>query len=458
MEDMKTMKKGHAERVRNSLIKENILLIWNQKAETMPREALTELQLQRLQKTIRHACTHVPFYKKLFNENRIRQDKIKSLSDLSRIPFTYKADMQASYPYGMFALPLEEVVRIHSSSGTTGKPTVVGYTRNDLENWAELIARLLTAGGVTKKDIVQIAFGYGLFTGGFGLHYGVEKVGATVVPVSSGNTERQIMIMKDFHTTALVCTPSYAMYLGEALQDAGVKLKDLHLRVGLFGAEPWTEEMRKEIEKKLRISATDNYGLSEVMGPGVSMECEIKHGMHISEDHFIAEIIDPESGQVLPCGQTGELVLTTLTKEAIPLIRYRTRDICSLIEAPCPCGRTFIRMTKPHGRTDDMLIIRGVNVFPSQVEAILMDMEETAPHYLLVITRDGALDQLEIQVEVNESFLSDEMKKMKEIEDKIRHKVHNSLGLSAHIRLVEPKTIERSMGKARRVIDKRNIK
>jgi phenylacetate-CoA ligase len=433
------------------------LLIWDKMAETMPREELAKLQIKRLKKTIQHACANVPFYQKLFHDNRIRQNDIKSLKDLSKIPFTYKADMQASYPYGMFALPLEGIVRIHSSSGTTGKPTVVGYSRNDLDSWSELIARLLTAGGVTKKDIVQIAFGYGLFTGGFGLHYGVEKIGATVVPVSSGNTERQMMIMKDFHTTALVCTPSYAMYLGEAIQDAGINLKDLHLRVGLFGAEPWTEAMRREIEKKLHISATDNYGLSEVMGPGVSMECQVKHGMHINEDHFIPEIIDPESGEVLAYGQTGELALTTLTKEAIPLIRFRTRDICSLIEEPCECGRTFIRMTKPHGRTDDMLIIRGVNVFPSQVEAILMEMEETAPHYQLVITRDSALDELEIQVEVNESFLSDEMKKMREIEEKIRQKVRARLGLTAYIRLVEPKTIERSVGKAKRVIDKRNL-
>lgn len=431
------------------------MLIWDKTAETMPRDRLRKVQFDRLKHILGYASEKVPFYRESLKRHGITPRSLTSMDDLSLIPFTNKADMQASYPYDMFAIPLEDVVRIHSSSGTTGKPTVVGYSRNDLNVWSDLIARLLTAGGVTRKDIVQIAFGYGLFTGGFGLHYGVEKIGATVIPVSSGNTDRQLMIMKDFHSTALVCTPSYALYLSEALEEAHMRPEDLRLRVGLFGAEPWTENMRREIEKKLRISATDNYGLSEVMGPGVSMECLCKNGMHINEDHFIAEIIDPETGNVLPYGETGELVITTLTKEAIPVIRYRTRDIASLIDTPCDCGRTFIRMTKPQGRTDDMLIIRGVNVFPSQIETVLIEIEETDPHYQLVITREGAMDELEIRVEVNESFFSDEMKKMREIEEKIRQKVRNALGISAHIKLVEPKSIERSIGKAKRVIDMR---
>lgn len=432
--------------------------IWDQQAETMPREALKALQLKRLKHILKYASDNVPFYQHSFKNSGIIPEEISSLDMLPQIPFTNKADMQASYPYDMFALPLEKVVRVHSSSGTTGKPTVVGYSRNDLNNWSELIARLLTAGGVTQKDIVQIAFGYGMFTGGFGLHYGVEKVGATVIPVSSGNTDRQLMVMKDFKSTALVCTPSYAIYLGEVIEEKGIDLSDLHLRVGLFGAEPWTENMRKEIEKKMNISATDNYGLSEVMGPGVAMECRCKQGMHINEDHFIAEVIDPNTGKVLPSGEMGELVITTLTKEAIPVIRYRTRDITSLIEEPCECGRTFIRMSKPHGRTDDMLIIRGVNVFPSQIETVLIEMEETDPHYQLVVTREGALDELEIRVEVNEVFFSDEMRRMRALEEKIKLKVKNALGISAHIKLVEPKSIERSIGKAKRVIDMRNLK
>jgi phenylacetate-CoA ligase len=430
-------------------------MIWDPKAETMPRNELGALQLKRLQSVLKTVSEKVPFYREQFKSAGIRPQDIKTLDDLTKIPFTKKSDLQAGYPYGMFAVPMSEVVRIHSSSGTTGQPTVVGYTKNDLENWTELIARLVTAGGVTRDDIVQIAFGYGLFTGGFGLHYGAERVGAAVVPVSSGNTQRQIMIMKDFGSTALVCTPSYALHLGEAVAEKGINRNELSLRVGLFGAEPWSENMRKEIESRLSISATDNYGLSEVMGPGVSMECDVKHGMHISEDHFIPEIIDPDTEEVLPPGSTGELVLTTLTKEAIPVIRYRTRDITSLIAEPCICGRTSVRMTKPSGRTDDMLIIRGVNVFPSQIETVLMEMEETEPHYKLILTREGALDNLEVQVEVNEKFFSDEMRVMRAIEEKIRENIRSVLGLSVKVRLVEPKTIERSEGKAKRVVDLR---
>jgi phenylacetate-CoA ligase len=429
--------------------------IWNMKSETMPRTDLRTLQLERLQKTCAYVHAKVPFYKNLYDHHKIRPERLRSLKNLAAIPFTTKADMQTGYPYQLFAVPLEKVVRIHSSSGTTGRPTVVGYTRRDLNTWAELIARLLTAGGVTKKDIVQIAFGYGLFTGGFGHHYGVEKIGATVIPVSSGNTDRQILIMKDFGSTALMCTPSYALFLAETLSDMNIKPADLALRVGLFGAEPWTENMRAEIETRLNISATDNYGLSEVIGPGVSFECGQKNGMHINEDHFIPEIIDPESGEVLPSGATGELVLTALSKEACPVIRYRTRDITSLIPEPCRCGRTFLRMTKPRGRSDDMLIIRGVNVFPSQIEAVLIEIEETEPHYQLVVRREKALDELEVKVEVNENFFSDEMRVMRELEEKITAKIKSVLSLSVKVTLVEPKSIERSVGKAKRVIDLR---
>jgi phenylacetate-CoA ligase len=430
-------------------------MIWNAKAETMPRDELSALQVERLQSVLKTVNEKVPFYREQFKAAGIQPGGIQTPGDLAKIPFTKKSDLQAGYPYGMFAVPMRDVVRIHSSSGTTGQPTVVGYTRNDLDHWAELIARLVTAGGVTKDDIVQIAFGYGLFTGGFGLHYGAERVGATVVPVSSGNTQRQIMVMKDFGSTALVGTPSYALYLAEAIAEKGINRNELSLRVGLFGAEPWSENMRREIEARLQISATDNYGLSEVMGPGVSMECGFKCGMHISEDHFIPEIIDPDTGETLPPGRTGELVLTTLTKEAIPVIRYRTRDITSLIAEPCACGRTFVRMTKPTGRTDDMLIIRGVNVFPSQIETVLMEMEETEPHYKLIVTREGALDNLEVQVELNEKFFSDEMRVMRAIEDKICGNIRSMLGLSVKVKLVEPKTIERSEGKAKRVFDLR---
>jgi phenylacetate-CoA ligase len=355
----------------------------------------------------------------------------------------------------MFAVPLSEVVRIHSSSGTTGKPTVVGYTRQDLDNWTELIARLLTAGGVTRDDIIQICFGYGLFTGGFGLHYGAEKVGATVIPISSGNTARQIMVMKDYQTTALVCTPSYSLYLAEAIAENGIDLKDMKLRTGLFGGEPWSESMRVQIESRLGITATDNYGLSEVVGPGVSAECLEQNGMHINEDHFLVEVIDPDTGEILPPGSMGELVFTTLTKEAIPVIRYRTRDISRLIPEECACGRTFMRMEKPHGRTDDMLIIRGVNIYPSQIETALMEMEETDPHYQIIVTREGVLDTLEVHVEINEQFFSDEMREMKALHEKISDKLRSALGLSLRLKLVEPKSLMRTEGKAKRVIDER---
>ena len=431
-------------------------MIWNEKAETLPRNELETLQLSRLRQTVKYVYEKVPFYKGKLDKAGIKPEDIRTLKDYYRLPFTTKDEMQNNYPYEMFAVPMEQVIRLHASSGTTGRPTVVGYTRQDLDNWSECIARLLVAGGVSQKDVIQISFGYGLFTGGFGLHYGAEKLGATVIPVSSGNTARQIMIMREFKSTALICTPSYAVYLGEALAEKGIDPKELALRVGCFGGEPWTDSMRDEIETRLAISATDNYGLSEVMGPGVSMECKQKNGMHINEDHFLCEIIDPKTGEILPCGEIGELVITTLTKEAIPVLRYRTRDITTLFNKSCECGRTFMRMSKPHGRTDDMLIIRGVNIFPSQVETVLIDMEETEPHYQLVVTREGALDALEIKVELNEKWFSDEMRVMRAIEEKIKSKVRQALGISAKITLVEPKTLERTAGKSNRVMDLRD--
>jgi phenylacetate-CoA ligase len=363
--------------------------------------------------------------------------------------------MRDNYPYGLFAVPLKEVVRIHSSSGTTGKPTVVGYTRNDLDLWAEVCARFISAAGVTSDDIAQVAFGYGLFTGGFGLHYGLEKVGASVIPAAAGNTPRHLMLMQDFGSTALICTPSYALYLGEAVQEAGIG-KKVKLNTGLFGAEPWTNEMRVQIENKLGLVATDNYGLSEIIGPGVSGECrEAKSGMHISEDHFLVEVIDPVTLEPLDYGESGEMIITALTKEAVPVMRYRTRDVSRLIPEPCVCGRTTLRMEKMHGRTDDMLIIRGVNVFPSQIESVLLEIEGTEPHYMLVLYKEGVMDALEVWVEVSERIFSDEMKELRRLEELIKTRIQNVLGLSIKLKLVEPRTIDRSEGKAKRVMDLR---
>ena len=423
----------------------------------MRREDLQALQLERLQATLRRVYQNVPFYRQLFDRLKFLPDNFKSLEDLKRLPFTRKSDLRDSYPYGMFAVPLREVVRIHSSSGTTGKPTVVGYTRNDIQIWSDLVARFLTAGGVTKDDVVQIAFGYGLFTGGFGLHYGAERIGASVIPVSAGNTQRQIMIMQDFRTTALVCTPTYALFLAEAMAEMKVDPQSIALRVGLFGSEPWSENMRREIEGKLSLLATDNYGLSEVIGPGVAGECERKNGLHLFEDHFYPEIVDPETGEVLPYDEEGELVLTTLTKEAFPLIRYRTGDISRLNPAPCRCGRTSIRMARVSGRTDDMLIIRGVNVYPSQIEQVLLEIDGTEPHYQIIVDRTGALDELEVQVEVGEGLFFDEMKKQRQLVEEIEEKLRSALSLSAKVKLVEPKTITRYEGKAKRVLDRRKF-
>ena len=430
--------------------------IWDPQHECMPREELEQLQLERLQATINRAYKNVTCYRNKFNEAGIVPEDIASRADLARLPFTTKEDLRQNYPYGMFAVPLREVVRIHSSSGTTGKPTVVGYTKNDLKTWSNLVARLMSSAGVTHDDVVQIAFGYGMFTGAFGLHYGTETIGAAVIPMSGGNTEKQIMIMQDYKSTVLVCTPSYAITIADKVEKMGIDPKSLSLKVGLFGAEPWSEAMRKEIETRLAISATDNYGLSEIIGPGVAGECHYKCGMHIAEDCFIAEIIDPDTCQVLPPGSVGELVLTSLTKEAFPMIRYRTRDITSLDYAACECGRTLVRMKKTMGRSDDMLIIKGVNVFPSQIEEVLVAVEGCEPHYQLIVDRKGSMDNLEINIEVTENIFFDEMKKQRAFLESLEKKIHSMLGVGATIKLVEPNSIPRHVGKADRVIDKRN--
>lgn len=429
--------------------------MWNQKCEAMPREKLARLQFLRLKQTLEAIYQLVPYYQRVFREIGAEPGDIRSLADLARLPFTVKDDLRDNYPFGLFTDGLNEVVRLHSSSGTTGIPTVVGYTRSDLEVWAELAARALAGAGADRDSVVHIAYGYGLFTGGLGVHYGAERLGATVVPVSGGQTRRQVRMMKDLGTTLLACTPSYALNIAETMEEMRIDPRELRLRSGLFGAEPWSDNMRKILEEKLQISAFDIYGLSEVMGPGVAYECEAKSGLHLPEDHFIVEIIDPVSGEVLPEGSTGELVITTISKEALPVLRYRTRDITTLNRDPCPCGRTHLRMAKVSGRTDDMLIIRGVNVFPSQVESILLDIGETEPHYQLVVDRKGSLDTLEIQVELTEQMFSDRVKGLEGLEKIIREEINNILGISATVRLVEPKTIPRSEGKAQRVIDRR---
>ena len=432
-------------------------MIWEPEFEQMSREELEQLQLERLEATINRAYLNVPFYRKKFDEAGIDPDQVKCLDDLRRLPFTTKEDLRDNYPYGMFAVPLREVVRIHASSGTTGTPTVVGYTKNDIKTWANLVARILTAGGITRDDVVQIAFGYGLFTGGFGLHYGAERLGASVIPISSGNTKRQIKIMQDFKTTTLICTPSYALVLADTLYEMGINVNGLSLKYGLFGAEPWSEKMRKEIEEKLKIKATDNYGLSEVMGPGVAGECLQQKGLHINEDHFIVEVINPDTLEPVEPGEVGELVITTLTKEAFPMIRYRTRDLTRLITEPCPCGRTFYRMSKVLGRTDDMLIVKGVNVFPSQIETVLFEIEGTEPHYQIVVDRKGHLDELTVYVEVSEEIFFDEMKKQHQLIETIKRRLASELGISVEVKLVEKKTLQRFEGKAKRVIDRRNL-
>ncbi len=429
---------------------------YNEEFETLPRQALEALQLKRLQTTVARVYASVPFYRQSFDRAGITPDSVKSLADLQRLPFTLKQDMRDSYPYGLFAAPMEEIVRIHASSGTTGKPTVVGYTRKDIDTWSELMARSFAAAGVHRGDIIHNSYGYGLFTGGLGAHYGAEKLGASVIPMSGGNTKKQIMIMKDFGSTVLTCTPSYSLFMAESAREEGIDFQGLKLRVGIFGAEPWSEAMRGEIEEKLNLCAIDIYGLSEIMGPGVAIECrEAKKGLHIWEDHFIPEIIDPDTGEILPEGERGELVITTITKEGIPLIRYRTRDITSLTYEPCVCGRSHARLTRMTGRSDDMLIVRGVNVFPSQIESILMGIEGVEPHYVLIVDRKENLDSLEVQVEVDERLFSDEVKVLQLLSHRIEKEIKDILGVSCRVRLVEPQTITRSEGKAKRVIDNR---
>lgn len=430
---------------------------WDIEKECMPREYLENLQLRRLKETVYRVYAFVPAYKAKMDEAGIRPDDINSLEDIQKLPFTTKQDLRDNYPFGLFAVPMSEVVRVHSSSGTTGKPTVVGYSKRDIDTWAELMARALTSAGATRHSIIQNSYGYGLFTGGLGVHYGAERLGASVIPTSGGNTKRQVMLMQDFGSTHLTCTPSYALFLYEVMQEMGIQPEDIKLKAGIFGAEPWSENMRREIESKLKINAFDIYGLSEIIGPGVAIECPCKCGLHIAEDHFMAEIIDPETGEVLPEGSHGELVITTITKEALPMIRYRTRDLTKLDKTVCECGRTHVRMHKVLGRSDDMVIIRGVNVFPSMVESVLLNIPGVEPHYLLVVDRKGTLDVLEVQVEVSEQVFSDEVRKLEELGATIARELDSALGIGVKVRLVEPKSIERSEGKARRVIDKRKI-
>ena len=424
----------------------------------MPREELKKLQSERLCWQVKRMYENVECFRKRMDEKGLTPDDVKGVEDLYKLPFAYKQDLRDYYPYGLFATPLSEIKRVHASSGTTGKRIVVGYTENDLDMWGECVARMVTGLGINEEDLFQVSFGYGLFTGGFGLHAGAEKAGATVIPISSGNTALQIQTMIDFKATAICCTPSYAMYIGEEIERMGVK-DQLSLKVGIFGAEPWSEQMRAEIEQKLGIKAYDIYGLSEILGPGVSCECEYQSGMHIWEDHFIAEIIDPETGEVLPEGSTGELVFTTISKEGFPVIRYRTRDICSLNYEPCKCGRTHIRMNKPSGRSDDMLIIRGVNVFPSQIEEVLLDVNkgEITPNYLIKIDRVNNTDTFDLDVEMSETMFTDDLKSIAKTEKFITEKLRSTLGLGVKVHLVNPKSITRSEGKAKRVIDLRKL-
>jgi phenylacetate-CoA ligase len=431
--------------------------IWNPEYETMERDALAELQLRRLQSTVAWVYERVAYYRQALDVAGVKPKDIKSLDDVRRLPFTDKTALRDTYPFGMFAVPMEQVVRVHSSSGTTGKPIVVGYTKGDLNTWTELTARIASAAGVTARDRVQMAFLYGMFTGGWGMHYGVERVGATVFPAGSGNTERHLLMLQDFGTTALVCTPSYALYLAEIAEKQGLDIRSMPLRVGLFGGEPSGEGMRDEIERRLGILATDNYGLSEVMGPGVSGECEHQCGLHMNEDHFLFELIDPDTGVPVAEGEEGELVITTLTKEAFPVLRYRTHDLTTIDAAPCDCGRILARMRKVRSRTDDMLIIRGVNVYPSQIEDALLKVEGIQPHYLIVVNREGALDDLEVRIEVAEEIFSDVMADMVAFTKLVAAQVYSVIGLHAKITLVEPGTIERTAGKAKRVIDNRPV-
>lgn len=430
-------------------------MIWNRDIECMNRDEMRKLQDRRLIDLVAKVYNHVPFYKRKMDELGVKPTDIKGIEDIPKLPFTYKQDLRDNYPFGLFAVPMKDIVRVHGSSGTTGKPTTVGYTRNDIENWKEVTARCFSMAGITSKDIVQVSYGYGLFTGGLGAHYGAENVGCSVIPMSGGNTRRQLQLMCDFGSTVLACTPSYALHMADAMKDFGYSIDDMKLRVGVFGAEPWTEAMRHELEKKLHIHAHDIYGLSEIMGPGVSMDCEYHDGLHIHEDHFFPEIVDPETKEPLPDGTEGELVFTTLTKEGIPLLRYNTRDLSTLNHEPCACGRTLVRMRKITGRSDDMLIIRGVNLFPSQIEHVLLELGETSAHYILYVDRQNNLDTLELQVELDENHMLDTIRDLQMLTKRIEHALNSACGLTIKVTLVQPKTIARSEGKAIRVVDKR---
>lgn len=430
-------------------------MYWQQAFECMPREDLEQLQLERLQATLYRLGTHVPFYRRKLREAKVDYEAITSLAALRSLPFTTKEDLHSNYPYGLFAVPLRDVVRIHSSSGTAGMTTVVGYTKNDIKNWSDLVARILRGAGVTAEDVVQIAYDYGIFTGGLGLHYGAERLGASVIPISSGNIKRQIRIMRDFKTTALVCTPSHALKIADVMMDMGLNSSELSLKYGIFGAEPWSEAMRREINERLGISATDNYGLSEIMGPGVAGECRECNGLHINEDHFLVEVLDTITLLPVAEGEIGELVITTLTKEAFPVIRYRTRDLARLLPGACPCGRTLARMSRILGRSDDMLIIRGVNVFPAQIEAALNEINGTESPYLIIVDREKHEDKLTVMVEVTELLFSDQIRKQWALADTIQERLVTDLGIQVQVKLVEEKTIERIAGKGKKVIDNR---
>ena len=430
-------------------------MIWNPNKECMPREQMRELQGKRLCKLVQYVYHNVPFYRHKMQEIDLTPDDIREIEDITKLPFTTKQDLRDNYPYGLMAAPLSEVVRVHASSGTTGNPTIVGYTRRDLSIWSEVMSRCLSAYGVTRDDTFSVSYGYGLFTGGLGAHYGVENLGATVIPASTGNTEKHVRLIRDLHITGIACTPSYALYLAEVVERMGIRKEELGLRIGAFGAEPWTEHMRQEIQNRLGLKGYNIYGLSEIMGPGVSYECQEQYGSHINEDHFYPEIIDPVTCQNLPYGTQGELVFTTLTKEGMPLLRYRTKDLTSLIADPCPCGRTSVRMTPIMGRSDDMLIIRGINVFPSQVESVILGMKEFEPQYLLVVDRKNNLDTLEVQVEVRRDFFSDDIGSMLKLKKTLSDRLKSVLSISAEVKLVEPNSIARSQGKSKRVIDKR---
>ena len=432
-------------------------MIWNQNKECMSRDQLHDLQGKRLHKLVKKVYHSTPFYRKKMQEMDIAPADIRTIEDIVKLPFTTKQDLRDNYPYGMFAVPNSEIVRIHASSGTTGNPTIVGYTHNDLDIWQECIARCLAAYGLTNNDIFSVSYGYGLFTGGLGAHYGAEFLGATVIPASTGNTEKHVKLIRDLGITGIASTPSYALYLAETIEKMGIDVKDLKLRIGAFGAEPWTENMRREIESRLHINAYNLYGLSEIMGPGVAYECECKNGSHIAEDHFYPEIISPDTLENLPAGQKGELVFTTLTKEGMPLLRYRTKDLCSIMEGECPCGRTNVRISRIMGRSDDMLIIRGINVFPSQVESVILEMQEFEPHYQLIVDRVNNLDTLQVLVEVKKEYLSDEISRMLAMKKRLADKLKSVLTVGAEVKLVEPNTIARSDGKSKRVIDKRSI-